>query len=144
MLHSERLTQLFSVSCLPPPSTRGLLFRELSVHLYKAFCLPFLLLFIIFYFFSFICPSPRLLSVLLSFCSSGFVRMCPVSMFVAAPSVPPAIKLHSPKTPTTVSGYSSKSRPLWPALGSYWLYLQRVPAHTLTACCTDWLTALHQ
>lgn len=36
-------------------------------------------------------------------------------------SVPPAIKLHSPKTPTTVTGYSSKF-PCWCALGSVWLH----------------------
>ncbi len=42
------------------------------------------------------------------------VRPCP-----APPSVPPAIKLHSPKTPTTVTGYSSKfPRHLWPPIGS--------------------------
>lgn len=29
-------------------------------------------------------------------------------------SIPPGLKLHSPKTPTTVTGYSSKSLPLIP------------------------------
>lgn len=46
-------------------------------------------------------------------------------------SVPPAIKLHSPKTPTTVTGYSSKF-PCWCALGSVWLHHHSVsspPTH---------------
>lgn len=46
-------------------------------------------------------------------------------------SVPPAIKLHSPKTPTTVTGYSSKF-PCWCALDSVWLHHHSVsfpPTH---------------
>lgn len=51
--------------------------------------------------------------------------LCPCIFPCPAPlSVPPAIKLHSPKTPTTVTGYSSK---FWPELVSYWLHYHSVP-----------------
>lgn len=72
-------------------------------------------------------------------CVCVLVRPCSAPL-----SVPPAIKLHSPKTPTTVTGYSSKfPRHHWSALGSHWLHYHSVPAPDFTACCIECLTALH-
>lgn len=54
------------------------------------------------------------------------VNPCPAPL-----SVPPAIKLHSPKTPTTVTGYSSKfPQLLGPVPGSCWLRYHSVGPHS--------------
>lgn len=105
------------------------------------FCLPPLSLYFLPLKFS---PLPHTLVICMV---RVYVREC-VCVLVrprSAPlSVPPAIKLHSPKTPTTVTGYSSKF-PLhhWPALGSHWLHYHSVPAPDFTACYIECLTALH-
>lgn len=62
--------------------------------------------------------------------------------FLAPLSIPPGLKLHSPKTPTTVTGYSSKSLPLIPIQRSHWLTIS-LCLPPPTACCIDWLNALH-
>lgn len=43
-------------------------------------------------------------------------------------SIPPGLKLHSPKTPTTVTGYSSKSLPRSP-FRSHWLTISLCLLH---------------
>lgn len=81
-------------------------------------------------------------------CSLGFTL--PVMSVSLAPLiVAPGINLHSPKTPTTVTGYSSKSLPPGATAQGFF----SVIGSTTTLCpptppshpvCIGWLTALHQ
>jgi hypothetical protein len=68
-------------------------------------------------------------------CSLGFTL--PVMSASLAPlSVAPGLNFHSPKTPTTVTGYCSKSRPPGPPP---WLHYHTLPAYPPFTACLHWL-----